>query len=35
NFVNPRATLEVAEGIGQYLCENNLSSVQEIIGALN
>lgn len=34
NFVNPRATLEVAEGIGQYLCDNNLSSVQEIIGAL-
>ena len=35
NFVNPRATLEVAEGIGQYLCENNLSSVQDIIGAIN
>lgn len=35
NFVNPRATLEVAEGIGQYLCDNNLSSVQDIIGALN
>lgn len=34
NFVNPRATLEVAEGIEQYLCDNNYASVQEIIGAL-
>lgn len=34
NFINPRATEDVADGIAKYLQENKLSSVQEIIGGL-
>jgi dihydroorotate dehydrogenase (NAD+) catalytic subunit len=34
NFVNPRATLDVAAGIAGYLQENNFSSVREIIGGM-
>lgn len=34
NFVNPRATRDVVGGIAAYLQENNLSSVQEIIGGI-
>jgi dihydroorotate dehydrogenase (NAD+) catalytic subunit len=34
NFVNPRTTIEVIEGIQQYLVEKGLSCVKDIIGAL-
>lgn len=34
NFINPRATLDVADGIKQYLIEQNCSSVSEIIGGV-
>lgn len=34
NFINPRATLDVAEGIDRYLEENGIDSVQDLIGAV-
>ncbi|MGI6056367.1 MAG: dihydroorotate dehydrogenase [Bilifractor sp.] len=34
NFSNPRATLDVAEGIDRYLEENGIDSVQDLIGAV-
>lgn len=34
NFVNPRAPLEVLEGLKRYLQEQGCASVQEIIGGL-
>ncbi|MDH5298858.1 MAG: dihydroorotate dehydrogenase [Desulfobulbaceae bacterium] len=34
NFVNPRATEEMVEGIREYLVENRMESVQELIGSL-
>jgi len=34
NFVNPRATLDIVEGIGDYLVRHGKSSVREIIGSL-
>ncbi|PKN06143.1 MAG: dihydroorotate dehydrogenase [Deltaproteobacteria bacterium HGW-Deltaproteobacteria-7] len=32
NFVNPRATMDVVEGIKQYLAENKIKDINEIIG---
>ena len=34
NFVNPRASEEVVEGISRYVQEEKLHSVREMIGAL-
>jgi dihydroorotate dehydrogenase (NAD+) catalytic subunit len=34
NFVNPRTTIEVIEGIHQYLIEKGLSCVKDIVGTL-
>ena len=34
NFVNPRATLEIVEGLGAYLVKNDISDIGEIIGSL-
>lgn len=34
NFVNPRASVDVAEGIGAWLAERNIASVRELVGAL-
>ena len=34
NFVNPRASEEVVEGIGQYVMQEKLDSVRSLIGAL-
>jgi len=34
NFVNPRATVEIVEGLRRYLVENNISDINEIIGSL-
>jgi len=34
NFVNPRATVEIVEGLKHYLAENNISDINEIIGSL-
>jgi dihydroorotate dehydrogenase (NAD+) catalytic subunit len=35
NFVNPRATIDVIEGVKKYLKERNISSLSEIIGTLD
>ncbi|MDH3359689.1 MAG: nitronate monooxygenase, partial [Desulfobulbaceae bacterium] len=34
NFINPRATEDILSGITSYLKENNMDSVQELIGSL-
>ncbi len=34
NFVNPRATEEIVDGLSRYLVENNISDINEIIGSL-
>lgn len=33
NFVNPRATIDVLEGLERYLSENGISDIKELIGA--
>jgi dihydroorotate dehydrogenase (NAD+) catalytic subunit len=35
NFVNPRATVDVVEGVGKYLREKGIRSVRDIIGRLH
>ena len=35
NFINPRATLDVIEGIQNYLIENKAKDINEIIGTFN
>jgi len=35
NFVNPRATIDIIEGIERYLAERNISSLSEITGTLD
>jgi dihydroorotate dehydrogenase (NAD+) catalytic subunit len=32
NFVNPRATVEIASGIEEYLWENGIGDVNELVG---
>jgi len=32
NFINPRATEEIIQGIGTYLTENSMASIQDLIG---
>lgn len=34
NFINPRAPLEVLEGIKEYMKENKINDIKEIIGSL-
>jgi dihydroorotate dehydrogenase (NAD+) catalytic subunit len=34
NFVNPRVTLEVIEGIRNYCVENGIRQIGEIVGSL-
>jgi dihydroorotate dehydrogenase (NAD+) catalytic subunit len=34
NFVNPRVTEEIVEGLASYLAENNLTDITQIIGSL-
>ncbi len=34
NFINPRATLDIIEGIESYLIEKGLSDISDIIGSL-
>ena len=34
NFINPRATEEIIDGIRDYLIEQKMESIQECIGAL-
>jgi dihydroorotate dehydrogenase (NAD+) catalytic subunit len=35
NFVNPKATVEIIEGIEKYLADRNISSLSEVIGTLD
>jgi len=35
NFVNPRAAVEIAEGIKKYLIANKLESIKDIVGQVN
>ena len=32
NFINPKATEEIVQGIGTYLAEHNIPSVQDLVG---
>jgi dihydroorotate dehydrogenase (NAD+) catalytic subunit len=32
NFVNPRATVEVLEGIERYMAENGIMDIAELVG---
>ena len=34
NFVNPRVTIEIIEGIEKYLTENNIKEVNELVGSM-
>lgn len=34
NFVNPRATIEIIEGIEKYLIENNIKDINELVGSM-
>lgn len=34
NFVNPRATVEVVEGIKDYMIKNQIEDIQDLIGAV-
>jgi dihydroorotate dehydrogenase (NAD+) catalytic subunit len=33
SFMNPRAPMDVLEGIGKYLQENKIDDLRELIGA--
>ncbi len=35
NFINPRATLEIIEGIRNYCIRKNIKNINEIIGSIN
>jgi len=34
NFVNPRASQEIVEGLGRYMTENKITGISEVIGGL-
>lgn len=34
NFINPRATIDIIEGIETYLINNNINDINELIGSL-
>jgi len=34
NFVNPRASVEIVEGLDAHLAENNISDISQVIGSL-
>ncbi len=34
NFVNPRVTIEIIEGIEKYLTENNIKDINELVGSM-
>ena len=34
NFFNPRATLDVLEGIGAYMGENQIEDIRELVGCV-
>jgi len=34
NFVNPRVTMEIIEGMEKYLIENNIKDINELVGSM-
>jgi dihydroorotate dehydrogenase (NAD+) catalytic subunit len=34
NFINPRATMEIIDGMRRYLQENKIKSIKDIVGSL-
>ena len=34
NFINPRVTMEIVDGIAAYLERKNIGSVRELVGQL-
>ena len=34
NFINPRATIEIIDGMRRYLQENKMKSINDIVGTL-
>jgi len=34
NFVNPKVTIEIIEGIEKYLIENNIKDINELVGSM-
>jgi len=34
NFVNPRASVDIVEGLHEYLAENNIPDIDQVIGSL-
>jgi dihydroorotate dehydrogenase (NAD+) catalytic subunit len=34
NFINPRVTMDVIEGIERFLAERNINRISDIIGTL-
>jgi len=34
NFINPRVTIEIIDGIEKYLIENNIKDVNELVGSM-
>ncbi len=34
NFINPRVTVEIIEGLKKYLQKNNINSIDKLIGSL-
>jgi len=34
NFVNPRATIDIIEGVNAYIDQHNLNHISELIGTL-
>ncbi len=34
NFINPRCTMEIVDGIGDYLREKRMASIEQLIGSL-
>ena len=35
NFINPRATTDILEGMQEYLQDNNIKDINEIVGTFS
>jgi len=35
NFINPTAPIDILNGIRNYMVENNITNIEEIVGKLN
>jgi len=34
NFVNPKVTMEIIEGMEKYLIKNNIKDINELVGSM-